>query len=841
MYRKIKLILNMALLVTIVAFTTVMCVFAARGVGVTSEYTISFISPYCFLVDGQDVNLAMKKVVTNSTSSYTTNDNKIQHVVFDFWDDSIYGSTFNWDTSSSASVDATENSNIRLFWKNSSKTMYVLSYSLIAANNCESMFQNFTALQSVDFKNFDSVQSTTMEKMFYGDTNLSTISHSEKLSTNLATTLNSMFYNCSSLASFDATHFRTPLCSNMSNMFYGCSALASINLSNFEVGNVTTFSQMFYGCTNLSILTFNDFSSPLCTNMSKMFYNCSSLTTLNLSNFNTTLVSNFEGMFYGCSGITNLNLSSFSSANATTFKDMFYGCTSLDTLDISGLTSDKVTDMSQMFAGTKLTELDLAKFDTSLTTNMNKMFYNMTEIETIYASNLWTTINVTNGTDIFTGDTQLVGGFGTTYSGSNTGLSYAHVDVPDGPGYLTAADVQYKGVFIYDEYNTLISVSYVGTESPYTLPTADDYDYFKNGNTNYNPGQTLDYDIFDGTTNVEFTLYYLKYNFTPANGDNGSYVNRTVTYTHKGQTKTAINNKSNTTAVKIPYNAEVTVSVSLNTTESRYSNPALESVKYTSGGTTVSVTTVTQYSTYKFTMPKTNVTATFKCSYSSGGFCVASGTLITLVDGTTKKVEDITLDDKLLIYNHETGNLDGCDINFIEVEEKTVYEVVNLVFSNGTTSRMISEHGYFDLTLGKYMYIHTQDCKDFIGHQFYAITDNGTPTVVTLENAYVTKEYTGCYSLTTKYHLNYFVDNMLSMPGGIRGLFNIFEYDENLKYDEADKQQAIEEFGLFEYADFEDFITYEQFCLYPAPYLKVALGRGLLVWENIEYMIERYC
>ena len=38
-----------------------MYVFAARGVGALTEYTISFISPYCFLVDGNELNLAMKK------------------------------------------------------------------------------------------------------------------------------------------------------------------------------------------------------------------------------------------------------------------------------------------------------------------------------------------------------------------------------------------------------------------------------------------------------------------------------------------------------------------------------------------------------------------------------------------------------------------------------------------------------------------------------------------------------------------------------------------------------------------------------------------------------------
>ena len=819
----------------VAAFTAVMCVFAARGVGAISEYTISFISPYCFLVDGDDMNLAMKKVVKNSVNSYTTADNTIQHVVFDFWDDSTYGTMFNWETGSSSTVDATENANIRLFWRSSTKTMYVLSYSLIATSDCKYMFQNFTALQSVDFKNFDSVQSTDMTNMFYGDTNLTTISHPEKLSTNLATSLENMFYNCSSLTNFDITNFRTPLVTSMKNMFYNCSSLTALNLSNFEVPRVTTFEQMFYGCTNLATITFDNFAASSCTSMKNMFYNCSSLTNPNFSGFNTTLVQNFEGLFYNCSSLTNLDLSKFTSANATTFKNMFYNCTSLATLDISGLTSDNVTDMSQMFSGTALTTLDLAMFDTSNVTNMTKMFYQMTNLTTIYVSNLWTTINVSTGTDMFTGDTNIEGGFGTTYSSSHTGLDYAHVDVPDGAGYLTAADVQYKGVFIYDEYNTLLSVSYVGTESPYTLPTDEEYDYFKNGSTNYNPGQTVGYEIFDGVENVEFTMYYKKFTITFTNGTNGSYVTRSATYVHKGQAS-----KSVSSGGKVPYGATVTINVSCSS--SSYKN-ATFTAKDASGGT-VTVTTVSEYSKYTLVMPMSNVTCTFSCSSNGGGFCVTTGTLVTLADGSQKPVEDVTLQDKLLIMNHETGNIDVCDINFIEYDGDKIYDVVSLEFSNGTTTHMIDEHGYFDLTLNKYVYIHADDYENYIGHKFYYIQKDGndyTSQQVTLIAGNVSQMFTGCYSLTTKYHLNVIVDGLLSMPGGITGMFNIFKYGENLQYDQTDKENAIAEFGLLSYEFFEDYITYEQYLLYPAEYLAVSLGRGYMTWEWLEYLIERYC
>ncbi|MBQ7453236.1 MAG: BspA family leucine-rich repeat surface protein, partial [Clostridia bacterium] len=707
-----------------------------------------------------------------------------------------------------------------------------LSYSLIASGNCESMFYMFTKLQSVDFKNFNSVQSTSMANMFYGDTSLTTLLHETNLATNLATSTASMFYNCSALTDFDTSGFRTPLVTTMSNMFYNCASLTSLDISHFEVDRVTTFSQMFYGCTNLETIEFDTFNAQAATTMNKMFYGCSSLVNPDFSKFTTTIVTNFEGMFSGCSSLTNIDLSSFRTANATTFKDMFYNCTSLATLDISNMTSDHVTDTSQMFAGTLLTTLDLSKFDTSNVTTMTRMFYQMPNITTIYVSNLWTTLNVTAGTNMFTDDTNIVGGFGTTYSSSNVGVSYAHVDVPDGAGYLTACDVQYKGVFIYDEYNTLLSVSYVGTESPYTLPVDSEYDYFKCNSTNYQPGATVDYSIFDGVDEVQFTMYYVKYTLTFSNGTNGSNVTRSATYTHKGQSA-----KSVSSGGKVPIGATVTVNVSCS---SSYRNPTFTA--QTSSGTTVNVTQVTEYSKYTFVMPAANVTCTFTCS--SNGFCVASGTLVTLADGTQKPVENITLADELLIMNHETGMLDVAEINFIEYDGEAQYDVISLEFANGTISRMIYEHGYFDLDLNQYVYIHADDYMNYIGHRFYCIIQDGDqfiPQETTLVAGSVESVCTGCYSLTTKYHLNYFIDGLLSMPGGISGLFNIFEYGENLKYDQADKDNAISTFGLLSYDFFEDYITYEQYLLYPAQYLGVSLGRGYLTWEGLQYLIDRYC
>ena len=88
--------------------------------------------------------------------------------------------------------------------------------------------------------------------------------------------------------------------------------------------------------------------------------------------------------------------------------------------------------------------------------------------------------------------------------------------------------------------------------------------------------------------------------------------------------------------------------------------------------------------------------------------------------------------------------------------------------------------------------------------------------------------------------MNYITEDILSMPGGIPGLFNIFEYGEDLKYVEESMLNDIDTYGLLPYEVFEDLVPYEVYCSYPAKYFAVAIGKGILSWEQINYYIERY-
>jgi len=100
---------------------------------------------------------------------------------------------------------------------------------------------------------------------------------------------------------------------------------------------------------------------------------------------------------------------------------------------------------------------------------------------------------------------------------------------------------------------------------------------------------------------------------------------------------------------------------------------------------------------------------------------------------------------------------------------------------------------------------------------------------------------TTAWSPVTFEHLCYYSNGVLSMPGGIEGLFNIFEVNTNTMHYDAEKvRKDIETYGLFTIEDFGGMITEEAFAAFNGAYLKVAMGKGLLTWEDIAYMTERY-
>lgn len=204
-------------------------------------------------------------------------------------------------------------------------------------------------------------------------------------------------------------------------------------------------SYMFYEGNNLTTIDLQNINTSKTINMNSMFAICNNLTTLNLSSFDTSKVIDMENMFYKNEKLVTLDISSFNTSEVTTMSNMFSNCTSLTKLDLNNFNTSKVTDMNSMFFECRnLATLNISNFNTSQVTNMSYMFCNCSSLRSIYVSEYnettgkgWTTKNVTDSDNMFTGATKLVGGNGTVYNSSYIDATYARIDKEAEPGYLT--------------------------------------------------------------------------------------------------------------------------------------------------------------------------------------------------------------------------------------------------------------------------------------------------------------------------------------------------------------------------------------------------------------------
>ena len=272
--------------------------------------------------------------------------------------------------------------------------------------------------------------------------------------TSKVTYMNGMFSN-SQATTLDLSNFDTSNVTDMSNMFDGSKA-TTLDLSNFDTSNVTDMSSMFHS-SQVTTLDVSNFNTSNVTDMDSMFY-YSQATTLDLSNFDTSKVTNMKYMFQS-SQATTLDVSSFDTSKVTNMTNMFLG-SQATTLDVSNFDTSNVTNMISMFSYSKATTLDVSNFDTSKVTNMSYMFYNFTNLKTIYVSNKFNTDKVTDSTNMFSGCTNLVGGAGTKYNSSYVDKKYARIDGgTSNPGYFTdiADKPSEPNSFATDSWKTIIN------------------------------------------------------------------------------------------------------------------------------------------------------------------------------------------------------------------------------------------------------------------------------------------------------------------------------------------------------------------------------------------------
>lgn len=218
--------------------------------------------------------------------------------------------------------------------------------------DCTSMFEGLEALRTIDFGVASSVNTTSMSRMCYGCSALSSI-NVEKLDVSGVSLIDRAFAYCNSVPYLDVSNWNTANFTTLDATFLNCFALRTLDVSRWNIHNVTTLKHTFFRCESLERLDVSNWDTRNVGLIHNTFWQCYNLTSLDVSRWNTSNVRLFFGAFYNCANLSYLNLNSWSFANATGLDSMFRYCWKLQgSITLNGFNPSMISSYGWFFEGT---------------------------------------------------------------------------------------------------------------------------------------------------------------------------------------------------------------------------------------------------------------------------------------------------------------------------------------------------------------------------------------------------------------------------------------------------------------------------------------------------------
>lgn len=135
--------------------------------------------------------------------------------------------------------------------------------------------------------------------------------------------------------------------------------------------------------------------------------------------------------------------------------------------------------------------------------------------------------------------------------------------------------------------------------------------------------------------------------------------------------------------------------------------------------------------------------------------CFAKGTFITLANGSTKLVEDISYNDDLLVWDFDKGQFTTSKPLWIK-KTQTCKMVDCARFGDGSEIQFVDDHRIFNYQAGKFTYI----MADETPINTITLTDKGQ--YINLIAKYSRPIDTEYYNIVTAYHMNVFAGHVLT-------------------------------------------------------------------------------
>ena len=169
-------------------------------------------------------------------------------------------------------------------------------------------------------------------------------------------------------------------------------------------------------------------------------------------------------------------------------------------------------------------------------------------------------------------------------------------------------------------------------------------------------------------------------------------------------------------------------------------------------------------------------------------WCFPQGTVVTMADGSQKRIEDIDYDDDLLVWDFDNAKMSSSKpVWLMKPQVTTKYNI--LTFSDGSELRTVKRHRIFNKEEGRFTY--TMEDETPLG----TTTLNAKGEEVTLISKEVVEEPVVYYNLITANHFNCFTSNILT-SNRFNNLYPIVDY----KFVKDNRE-------LTPYSEYENFVS----------------------------------
>lgn len=222
----------------------------------------------------------------------------------------------------------------------------------------------------------------------------------------------------------------------------------------------------------------------------------------------------------------------------------------------------------------------------------------------------------------------------------------------------------------------------------------------------------------------------------------------------------------------------------------------------------------------------------------SEGACVFSSAQILMGDGTIKQISDVKIGDIVTTWSFEEGKFVSRPVIFVEKTRPIFVEKTTIYFDDNTKIEVAFGQSFFDIEKLEYFSLSADNVSEYIGVNIMTY-NNGNVSSKKIVDYKVEIVSEDVYELITGYDFSFIFDNVMTMEPFL--LYKLpFEISSELKYDSEKMKEDIEEYGLYTYDDWSQYVSEDLFDLLNGKYFKVAISKGHFTIEYLIEIIERY-